>query len=73
MINIIKKLIFAIHSKKHIMAEQITDEPVLNVEEAFSKTELYIENNKKSLSIIAVTVVALIGGYFAYKYWYVAG
>lgn len=55
------------------MAEQITDEPVLNVEEAFSKTELYIENNKKSLSIIAVTIVALIGGYFAYKYWYVAG
>jgi tetratricopeptide (TPR) repeat protein len=55
------------------MAEQITDEPVLNVEEAFSKTELYIENNKKSLSIIALAVVALVGGYFAYKYWYVAG
>jgi len=72
-INILKKLIFAIHSKKYIMAEQITDEPILNVEEAFSKTELYIENNKKSLSIIALAVVALIGGYFAYKYWYVAG
>lgn len=55
------------------MAERITDEPVLNVEEAFSKTELYIENNKKSLSIIALAVVALVGGYFAYKYWYVAG
>ena len=55
------------------MSEQITDEPVINVEEAFSKTELYIENNKKSLSIIAIVIVGLIGGYFAYKYWYVAG
>ena len=55
------------------MSEQITDEPAINVEEAFTKTELYIENNKKSLSIIAVVIVALVGGYFAYKYWYVAG
>lgn len=55
------------------MSQQITDEPVINVEEAFSKTELYIENNKKSLSIIATVIVALVGGYFAYKYWYVAG
>jgi tetratricopeptide (TPR) repeat protein len=55
------------------MSEQITDEPIINVEEAFSKTELYIEQNKKSLSIIALVVIALVGGYFAYKYWYVAG
>jgi tetratricopeptide (TPR) repeat protein len=55
------------------MAQQITDEPIANVEEAFSKTELYIEQNKKSLSIIAIAIVALIGGYFAYKNWYVAG
>jgi tetratricopeptide (TPR) repeat protein len=55
------------------MSQQITDEPVINVEEAFSKTELYIEQNKKSLSIIAIAIVALIGGYFAYKNWYVAG
>jgi tetratricopeptide (TPR) repeat protein len=55
------------------MSEQITDEPIINVEEAFSKTELYIEQNKKSLSIIALAVVALVGGFFAYKYWYVAG
>ncbi len=55
------------------MSEQITDDPVINVEEAFSKTELYIESNKKSLSIIAIAIVVLIGGYFAYKHWYVAG
>jgi tetratricopeptide (TPR) repeat protein len=54
------------------MSQQISDEPVIDVEEAFSKTELYIEQNKKSLSIIAMVIIALVGGYFAYKYWYVA-
>ena len=55
------------------MAKQIKDEPIVDVEEAFSKTELYIEENKKSLLIIFGVIVALVGGYFAYKYWYVAG
>ncbi len=54
------------------MAQKITDEPIVDVEQALSKTELYIEQNKKSLMIIAAIVVALVGGYFAYKYWYVA-
>ena len=51
----------------------MNDEPIVDVEQAFSKTELYIEQNKKSLMIIAFVIVALVGGYFAYKYWYVAG
>jgi len=55
------------------MAKEIKDEPIVDVEQAFSKTELYIEENKKSLMIIATVIVALVGGYFAYKYWYVAG
>ena len=54
------------------MAE-IKDEPIVDVEQAFTKTEVYIEQNKKSLMIIATVIVALVGGYFAYKYWYVAG
>ena len=55
------------------MAEEIKDQPIVDVEQAFSKTELFIENNKKSLSIIVSAIVILVGGYFAYKYWYVAG
>ena len=55
------------------MAQEVTDEPIVDVEEAFSKTEAYIEQNKQSLMIILGVVVALVGGYFAYKYWYVAG
>jgi tetratricopeptide (TPR) repeat protein len=56
-----------------IMSKEIKDEPIVDVEQAFSKTELFIENNKKSLSIIVSAIVILVGGYFAYKYWYVAG
>ncbi|MGQ0829771.1 MAG: tetratricopeptide repeat protein [Bacteroidota bacterium] len=55
------------------MAQEVTDEPIVDVEQAFSKTEAYIEENKQSLMIILGVVVALVGGYFAYKYWYVAG
>jgi len=49
------------------------DEPIVDVENAFSKTELFIEENKKSLTLIVLTIIALVGGYFAWKYWYVAG
>lgn len=55
------------------MAQETVDEPIVNVEEALSKTELYIEQNKKNLMTIAAIVVVVVGGYFAYKYWYVAG
>lgn len=55
------------------MSEQSKDNPIVDVEEAFTKTELFIEQNKKSLMLIAGALVVLVGGYFAYKYWYVAG
>lgn len=55
------------------MSQEIKDEPIVDVEGAFSKTELFIEQNKKSLSLVVGAIIVLIGGYFAYKYWYVAG
>jgi tetratricopeptide (TPR) repeat protein len=55
------------------MAQQEKDDLLVGVEEAFSKTELYVEKNKQNLIIIASVVIALVGGYFAYKYMYVAG
>lgn len=51
----------------------IKDEPIVDVEQAFTRTELYVEQNKQSLMIILGAIVVLVGGYFAYKYWYVAG
>jgi tetratricopeptide (TPR) repeat protein len=37
------------------------------VEHALSRTELYIEENKKSLSIIVAVIVVVVGGYLGYK------
>lgn len=52
------------------MAKQ-KDEPIVDVEQVFSKTELYLEENKKSISIIAVAILAMAGLFIGYKYWYV--
>ncbi len=51
------------------MAEE-KDEPILDVEEALGKTEHYINENKKSLSIILGAIVLLHGAFFAWKYLY---
>ena len=53
------------------MSEQ-KDEPIVDVQETISKAELYIEENKKSLSIILGAVVVLVGGYFAWTKLYLA-
>lgn len=52
------------------MAEK--DEPVVDVQETISKAERYIEENKKSLSIIIGAVIVLVGGYFAWTKLYLA-
>ena len=55
------------------MAQVEDDNLLVDVEQALSKTELYVEKNKQNLIIIASIVIAIVGGYFAYKYMYVAG
>ncbi len=53
------------------MADQI-EEPIVDVTETISKAERYIEENQKSLSIIAAAIVILVGGYFAWTKLYIA-
>ncbi len=55
------------------MAKRIDDEPIVDVGQAFSKTELFIEQNKKTILTIVGLIIVVIGGYYAYKNWYVAG
>jgi len=55
------------------MSKQVKDEPIVNVAEALTKTERYIEQNKKSLTIVTSVIAILVGGFLAYKYWYVPG
>jgi tetratricopeptide (TPR) repeat protein len=42
-----------------------------SVENALSKTEQYIEDNQKSLTIIVAAIVVIVGGYFGYQKFYV--
>ncbi len=46
-------------------------ETILDVEQAYSKTEHYIEENKNRLATVAIVIAVVIGGYFAYKYLYI--
>lgn len=52
------------------MAEK--EEPIVDVQETIGKAERYIEENKKSLSIIIGAVLVLVGGYFAWTKLYIA-
>ena len=42
------------------------------VESALTKTEQYIEENQKSLTIIILAIVAIVGAYLGYERFYVA-
>ena len=40
---------------------------IVDVQEVYSKTEDFIEKNKKVLSIVILGAIVIIGGYFGYK------
>lgn len=48
------------------------EEVILDVEQSISKAEKYLKDNQKSLGIIVGAVVALVVGYWAYNYMYLA-
>lgn len=50
---------------------QRTPDTLVDVEEVYSKTEKYIEDNKRSLGIIVGAILVIIGGYFAWTKLYV--
>jgi tetratricopeptide (TPR) repeat protein len=52
------------------MSKETKEQPVLDIEGAFDKTENYIDQNRKSLLLILGGVVALVGIYFAWKLFY---
>ncbi len=41
-----------------------------NLEEALSKTELYIEKNQKKLTLIALVIIVIVLGFFGYQKYY---
>jgi len=54
-------------SKKH---KEVTEDRFENVEQALSKTEQFIEDNQKMLSIIALAIIVIVGGYWGLKKLY---
>jgi len=53
------------------MATEQKEEMLVDMQQAYSKTEKYIEENKKSLTIILGGILLVIGGYFAWDRLYV--
>ncbi len=43
------------------------EEVIVDVQEVYSKTEKFIEDNKKTLSIVILGAIIVVGGYFGYK------
>lgn len=52
--------------------KQETQDGFESVENALSKTEQYIEDNRKSLTIIIAAIAIVVGGYLAYQKFYLA-
>jgi len=54
------------------MSKKIEENPAgfQTVENALSRTEQYIEENQKSLTIIVLAIVIVVGGYLGYKKFY---
>jgi tetratricopeptide (TPR) repeat protein len=51
------------------MSKRIEDNPTgfQSVENALSRTEQYIEENQKSLTVIILAIIVVVGGYLGYK------
>lgn len=55
------------------MSKKVTkaDSNLENVEQALGRTELFIEKNQKTITIIVLALIVLVGGYWAYKKLYI--
>lgn len=49
-----------------------TEERIVAVEEAFGKTEQFIENNQKIIMIVVAAIVIIVLGFFGFKKFYLA-
>jgi tetratricopeptide (TPR) repeat protein len=58
-----------LHNLKTMSKKQVTEHEsgFETVEQALTRTEQYIEENKKSLSIIMAAIIIVVGGYLGYK------
>jgi tetratricopeptide (TPR) repeat protein len=50
--------------------KEVAEDKFETIESALSRTERYIEENQKSLTIIVVAILAAVGIYFGFTKWY---
>ncbi len=55
--------------KNQIMAENNSTEPIVDIQQTFSKADSFFENNKKPLLTLLLAVLVFVGGYVAYTYY----
>ena len=46
------------------------EDVIVNVQEVYSKTESFLEENQKAITTVVLAIVIVIGGYFGYKNLY---
>jgi tetratricopeptide (TPR) repeat protein len=59
-------------SKKSDMAKTTKEETIVDVQQIYTKTELFVDRNRKVLLMVLGAVAALVVGIFAYQYLYKA-
>jgi len=47
------------------------DDMIVDVEQVYSKTETFVEENKNLLTIVVAAIAIVVGGYFAYQSFYI--
>lgn len=52
------------------MTKDTKEQPAIDLEAAYDKTETYINENKKSLALVIGGVIVLVGVFFLWKYGY---
>lgn len=49
-----------------------SEEVIVDVQEVYSKTETFINENKNTISTVVAVIAVIVGGYFAYQSFYLA-
>ncbi len=47
------------------------NDSLMNVEQRWDRVQNYLDDNKKTITILSIIVTVLIGGFVTFKYWYI--
>jgi tetratricopeptide (TPR) repeat protein len=47
------------------------NDPLLNVEQRWDRVQNYLDDNKKTVSVVSIVVTLLVAGFVTFRYWYI--